>query len=39
MEQLKEYIPEYMIPTQYAFLPQFPLSDNNKIDMLQLQTI
>ncbi len=30
--QLKEFLPDYMIPKKFIFLDQFPINNNGKID-------
>ncbi|WP_433946005.1 amino acid adenylation domain-containing protein [Paenibacillus sp. SN-8-1] len=34
---LSRALPDYMIPSQYAYLPEMPLSANGKLDRRQLQ--
>ncbi|RUT36536.1 non-ribosomal peptide synthetase, partial [Paenibacillus zeisoli] len=34
---LAQTLPDYMIPAQYAYLPEMPLSNNGKLDRRQLQ--
>ena len=43
IDDLKEYlstkIPVYMIPTQYYFVPKFPVNSSDKIDRVKLKSI
>jgi acyl-coenzyme A synthetase/AMP-(fatty) acid ligase len=32
MEFLRQRVPNYMVPTQYFFIDEFPLNSNGKID-------
>ena len=36
-EQLKEHIPEYMLPYKFMFMESFPLTDNGKLDRKALK--
>ena len=31
-KQLKEFLPDYMIPKKFIFLDEFPINNNGKID-------
>ena len=35
-EQLKEYLPDYMIPKKIKFLEQLPMTNNGKVDRKML---
>ncbi len=37
VEKLKEFLPPYMIPTRFVFVPSFPLNASNKIDRNKLK--
>lgn len=33
---MKQYLPNYMIPSHYIYMSEFPLTSNGKIDKKQL---
>lgn len=39
MAHLRQYLPQYMLPTQILHLPQFPQNASNKIDRKEIQRL
>lgn len=37
IEQVKDKLPSYMMPSRYEFLPEFPLNANGKADRTKIK--